>query len=347
MFKRALYLTPAFVLAVSLLALLISPKGDALYFQNRSVTISTALVSATSNHNFQLTYPSTNVVGSVVFQYCDNGALPSIPCNAPAGLNVASATLASQTGNIGFSVDAGNTTANKLVLTRPAAAGIITASSYNFSGITNPSVANQTTYVRMTTYPTTDGTGAFTDNGAVAFSTVAPFSVDAFVPPFLRLCVGITVAPDCSSTSGDSIDLGTLSVNATRFSSSQFSIGTNSVTGYNVYSLGTTMTSGNNTITAINPASNSQVGSNQFGLNLRANALPAVGQEPSGVGSGTPQAGYDTPNIFKFQNGDMIATSTLPTDYNRLTASYLVNVSPAQPVGYYSTTVTYLGVADF
>ena len=107
------------------------------------------------------------------------------------------------------------------------------------------------------------------------------------------------------------------------------------------------MTSGNNTIAAINPASNSQVGSNQFGINLRANSLPAVGNDPEGTGTGTPQAGYSAPNQYKFQNGDNIASSPIPSDYNRLTVSYLVNVGSSQPPGVYATTVTYLGVADF
>jgi hypothetical protein len=325
----------------------IPSSSQALHIQNHSVRVSTALVNATASHNFQFDYPSTSVVGSIVFQYCDNGALVSLPCNAPSGLDVSSANLVSQTGNTGFSIDAGSSTTSKIVLTRAAAPGVAVTSTYNFDNIVNPSTANATTYVRISTYTSTDGTGPYNDDGGVAFATVNPFEVGAFVPPFLQLCVGITVSNDCSSISGDSVDLGILSSHATRPATSQFSAGTNSITGYNIFSLGTTMTSGNNIIPAINPAAASQVGTSQFGLNLKANTNPAVGQEPQGAGTAVPQPGYNIPNLFKFQNGDNIAASNLPTDYSKMTVSYVVNVSSGQPFGVYSTTITYLGVAQF
>jgi hypothetical protein len=325
----------------------LASKGQALHLQSHSVQISTGLVNATANHNFQFIYPSTSNVGSVVFQYCDGGALLSLPCNAPAGLDLSSTTLVSQTGNIGFSIDNANSTSNKIVLTRASVPGLNVLSTYDFTNITNPSTANATTYVRISTYPTTDGTGPDNDDGAVAFVTVNPFEVGAFVPPFLDVCVGITVANDCSSTVGDSLDLGVLSSNATKFGTSQFAAGTNSFTGYNIYTLGTTMTSGNNVIPAINPASNSKIGTSQFGLNLRANTTPALGQDPQGTGTGVPLAGYNTPNSFKFQNGEAIASSSLSTDYSKMTASYIVNINSAQSPGVYSTTITYLGVAQF
>jgi hypothetical protein len=335
------------VVAICFLVWPFTQKGQALHIQNHSVKVSTALVNATASHDFQFTYPSISNVGSVVLQYCDAGALLLMPCNAPAGLNVSGAILTSQTGNIGFSIDAGNSTSNKIVLTRSASPGLIVASTYNFDNITNPSTANATTYIRISTYTTTDGTGPDNDDGAVAFATVNPFEVGAFVPPFLQLCVGITVANDCSSISGDTIDLGTLRSTSTSFGTSQFSAGTNSSTGYNIFTLGTTMTSGNNTISSINPAGTSQVGTGQFGLNLRANTNPSVGQNPQGAGTAVPQTGYDTSNFFKFQNGDNVSASNLPTDYSKMTVSYIVNVNSAQPPGVYSTTITYLGVAQF
>jgi hypothetical protein len=335
------------VLAICFMVWPFTQRGQALHIQNHSVQVSTALVGAIASHNFQFTYPSTSNVGSVVLQYCDAGALLPMPCNAPAGLDVSGTVLAGQTGNVGFSIDGVNSTANKIVLTRASIPGLIIASTYDFNNITNPSTANATTYVRISTYATTDGTGPDNDDGAVAFATVSPFEVGAFVPPFVQVCVGITVANDCSSISGDSIDLGNLTSKATKSATSEFAAGTNSATGYNIFSLGTTMTSGNNILPAINPAGNSLIGASQFGLNLRANTAPAIGQDPQGPGTGVPQAGYNTPNLFKFQNGDNIASSGLPTDYSKMTVSYVVNVNAAQPVGVYSTTITYLGVGQF
>jgi hypothetical protein len=322
-------------------------RSQALHIQNHSVSISTAVVSATASHNFSFTYPSTSSVGSIVLLYCDGGALQPMPCNAPAGLDTSGAVLASQSGNAGFSIDAPNSTSNKIVLTRASSAGATVASTYNFNNIINPSTANATTYVRISTYATTDGTGPDNDDGAVAFATVDKFQVGAFVPPFIKLCVGITVAADCSSISGNSINLGILSSSATRFATSEFAAGTNSFTGYNIFALGTTMTSGNNVIPAINPAGTSKVGTSQFGLNLRANTSPALGANPQGAGTGVPLAGYNTPNIFKFQNGDNISSSNLATDYSKMTTSYVVNINSAQAAGIYATTITYLAVGEF
>jgi hypothetical protein len=327
--------------------LFVQSKSHALHLSDHSVKLSTALVGATASHDFQFTYPSTSVVGSIVLLYCDGGALLPMPCNAPAGMDASGAALVSQTGNVGFTIDAANSSSNKIVLTRVPVAGLSVLSTYNFNNITNPTTANATTYVRVSTYPTVDGTGANNDDGAVAFTTVNPFQVGAFVPPFIKLCVGITVANDCSTTSGNSINLGVLSTGATRYGTSQFAVGTNSFTGYNIFSLGSTMTSGNNIIPAINPAGTSRTGNSQFGINLRANTSPAVGQDPVGVGTGAPVAGYNTPNIFKFQTGDNIAHSNLTTDFNKMTTSYVVNINSSQPSGIYATTITYLAVGEF
>jgi hypothetical protein len=325
----------------------ISTHSQALHLSNHSIQVSTAQIGAVANHNFQFTYPSTSVVGSVVFQYCDDGALLTMPCSAPAGMDASAASLASQTGNTGFVIDGANSTGNKIVLTRSPIAGISALSTYNFLNITNPNIANATTYVRISTYASIDGTGAENDNGAVAFAAVNPFQIGADVPPFIKLCVGITVSNDCSVISGDSLNLGVLSSSSTKSGISQFAAGTNSVTGYNLYTLGTTMTSGNNIIPAINPSGTSKVGTSQFGINLKANSVPPVGQDPQGAGTGVPQAGYGSPNNFKFQNGDSIATSSLSSDYNKMTVSYIVNINSSQAPGVYSTTITYLGIADF
>jgi len=331
----------------SLILLTTAPNIQALQLTDRSIQISTATPSAIAGHAFSFTYSSTSSVGSVVFEYCENSPLLSDPCTVPAGLDVTAASLGGQTGNTGFSIDAGNTTANRLVLTRPAAAALAVPSSYSFSNITNPSAAGQTEFVRITTRASTDGTGAITDDGGVAFATISPFNISTNVPPFIRLCVGISVAADCSSATGNSIDLGSLESNQTDSARSQFAAATNSVTGYGVFVLGTTMTSGNNSISALSSPSPSQTGVSQFGINLRANTNPLVGEEPSGAGTATVTSDYSGMNLFKLVDGDALTSAPTPTDYNRMTVSYLVNVSSTQAPGVYTTTLTYLATADF
>lgn len=322
--------------------------GYAIDLNLRSVTIGSGTPLAVTSHTFRFTLPITDDVGSMVFEYCANTPILLTPCTPPAGLNASAAVLSNQAGNTGFSIDNADSTANKIVLTRPPLAGNLLPSTYVFDNITNPSAPRETTFVRLSTYTSQDGSGAFLDKGGVTFAVQPVFNVGAYVPPFVKLCVGITVAPDCSSASGDFIDLGILSATRANTGQSQFSIATNDPNGYNVYALGTTMASGNNIIPAISsfPAP-SFPGTGQFGINLRANLIPAVGQDPVGLGTGIPTANYDISNRFIFNDGDNITNSDLPSDYTRLTVSYLVNRPSNQAPGIYATTITYLGVVQF
>jgi hypothetical protein len=319
----------------------------ALNLSNRSVTISTAQPSALANHDFQLTISSQGIIGSIVFQYCSNSPLFETGCVAPAGLSLSHASLTNQTGNTGFNIDSTASNANTLVIGRNPNTASLTPSNYNFTNIINPSINNQTTYVRITTYSSTDGSGNYIDRGAVAFTTNYNFVVGAYVPPFLNLCVGVTVAQDCSQSQGNSLDMGVLSSQSTGMATSQYAGSTNNVNGFTVYVLGSTMTSGNNIIQAINNQSTSKLGSDEFGLNLQKNTNPNVGNEPSGDGASSPSAGYNQANLYSFVPGSQISSSTESTDYNRMTVSYIANVPSSQPPGVYSTTLTYLASTQF
>jgi hypothetical protein len=348
MFSGLLTRLSVFLLVSLILAgVVFNAPAAADILTQRSVTLSSATPSAVTSHNFQFTVPSTANIGSLVFEYCSNSPLFVFACTPPAGLNVSSANLVSQSGNAGFSLDNAETTANKIVLSRPSSAGAMIPSGYLFDNITNPSSAGQTIYVRLSTYPTLNGSGSYTDNGAVAFANESIFNVGAYVPPFLKLCVGITVAPDCSAFTGDSIDLGDLSSTQARAGQSQFATATNDPSGYVIFALGTTMTSGNNTIPALSGPAPSFPGTGQFGINLRANLIPAIGQDPVGFGTGVPAANYNIPNQFVYNDGDTIASSPLTTDYNRMTVSYVVNVPNKQAAGIYATTITYVATVSF
>jgi hypothetical protein len=313
----------------------------------RSITLTSAVPSALTTHTFRFSLPTTNDVGSIVLQYCSNSPIIYVACVPPTGLDVSAANLSSQTGNVGFSIDTADTSPSRIVLTRPLLAATLVPNTYVFDNVTNPSVSGETTYVRISTYASNDGSGAFIDKGGVAFTVQTVFTVGTYVPPFIKLCVGLSVAPDCASFSGDFIDFGILSSTHANVGQSQFATGTNDPNGYNIYSLGTTMTSGNNVIAAASSPVPSFPGTPQFGINLRANVLPPIGQDPVGLGTGIPSPNYNIPNRFIFSDGDNIASSPLNSDYNRMTVSYLVNVPKNQTPGIYTTTITYLAVVQF
>jgi hypothetical protein len=137
---------------------------------------------------------------------------------------------------------------------------------------------------------------------------------------------------------------------------------TNADNGYSITYAGATLTSGSNTVTAMSSATTGVRGTRQFGLNLVANTLttsnPAVGSNlnPASNASnfkGKVAAGYNTPDTFKFTtSGDTVAQSDDggtpgPTDVQLYTVSYMANVSGGQPIGTYTTTLTYVCTATF
>ena len=133
---------------------------------------------------------------------------------------------------------------------------------------------------------------------------------------------------------------------------------TNALHGYAVTVNGATMTSGGNQITAIGgTATTSNTGTRQFGMNLVANTTPTVGSAITPASNGTnlkgePVGAYATADNFAFNSTDTVADSgnggtAGPTDGQLYTVSYIVNVSGGQPVGTYSTTLTYICTSSF
>lgn len=347
--SRRVSTVPLTLLSILLLAvsnLSYYKSTQALSITGKSITVGSSAPSVTTTHQFDYNLPSSASVGSLEYEYCTNNPFPGTACTAPAGINVATTTISTQTGLTGLSVH-GNTTNNRLVLTRAASVVGPIAVQHLLSNIVNPSNTETTIYVRISTFSSTDGTGVRVDDGGLAFSTSGGLGTVAFVPPYLTFCVGLAVALNCNSATGFNFDFGELSTTATSSALSQFSTATNDPLGYNVFTLGTTMTSGTNIIPSLAGAQTSLPGVGQFGLNLRDNSSPDVGAEPFGLGTGTSLAGYGTVNQYRFQNGGAIAGSPLSTDFTRFTVSYIVNVAAGQPAGIYSTTITYMAVAAF
>lgn len=315
---------------------------------NRSVSIGSSATSASTFHTFTYTLSGGTNVGSIKFEYCSNSPIFTDVCIAPTGMNADAATLTSQTGEMGFSIDPTGTNTNTIVIKRGSASITLSGeSSYKFENITNPSNAGLSYFVRISTHNSLDASGPATDQGSVVFMVVNGLSMSAYVPPYLAFCVGQSVGSSCSSVSGFDLDMGTLSESGTVTETTQISGATNGATGYTVYVLGYTLTAGTNVIPAMAAAAASAVGTSQFGLNARANTSPSVGQEPSSGGTLAPTANYNVPNTFKYVDGDAIAKSNLPTDYNTVTISYVANTSASQPAGIYTTTLTYVATSTF
>lgn len=323
-------------------------QSTAGYITGRSIEIGSSQTSVVTFHTYTYTLAGGTNVGSIKFEYCSNTPIFGLPCTAPAGMNADTATLSSETGETGFSIDPAGTNANTIVIKRASASVTLAGqSSYKFDNITNPSASNQSYYVRISTHTSLDGTGSATDQGSVVFALVDDLTVSAYVPPYLAFCVGQTLGAKCSSASGFDLDMGALNPNAPATQTTQVSGATNNSTGYTVYVLGYTLTAGTNVIPNMAAAAASTVGTSQFGINARANSTPSVGQEPGPGGTLAPIGAYNTPDTFKYVSGDAIAQSPLPTDFNTLTISYVANTANTQPAGVYTTTLTYVATSTF
>lgn len=314
---------------------------------NRYDRISDSATGAVATHAIGFTYADfSTAIGSVSMQFCSNDPVIGAPCTAPVGFDATGVVLATQTGETGFSIHP-SSTANNIILTRALTVPTVGPSQYDFTGVVNPSAVG-TYYIRLSTHAANNGTGLTVEEGGVAISANGPLNVVSEVPPFLRFCVSVTiVAFDCSSATSFFIDLGELLANQTKFASAQMMAVTNAQSGYTVSISGTTLTSGNNIIPASATPTASNVGTSQFGINLRSNSNPSIGADPVGPGTAVPTANYNTPNLFKFQQGDAVASGGVSQDYRKYTISYLANISPSQAAGVYATTITFICMANF
>jgi hypothetical protein len=312
----------------------------------RTLQLANNEVSASDQYFLSFDFVSASTVGSIRVEFCANDPLPGTPCTAPTGMDTTGATLISQTGTGGFSVNSGST-ANEIILGRTPALAPVSTATFTFTGIVNPSVEGPY-YARLQTFASSDGTGTYSDYGGIAFLITSSPSVTATVPPYLTFCTGITInGLDCQDITGDFIDFGELSSKQTRSGTSQMLIATNAALGYNVTYGGTTLTSGNNIITALASNDVSRPGVGQFGFNLRANSVPQKGADVTGPGLSTPEPAYSVPDQYRFVDSDMVVEYPQPDDVRKYTATYIANVPNNQAAGIYVSTITYVCLANF
>lgn len=327
-----------------------------------------SLPGGTVGHRFNFTTATTNNIGSIQFLYC---TIASGICTTPTGLDTSGSTIGGETGATGF-VNITKPANGTVQISRTAAASVTSGTdvSYLLSSVVNPSTANETFFVRISTYASTDASGTPIDTGTVTASTANPIQLSGTMPESLIFCTGATITapsgiPDCSTATAGSVSFNQLfSPTDTATAKSQMAASTNATTGYSITVNGTTLTSGSNTISAMAATASGTRGTSQFGLNLKANTTatsnPAIGDEVAPAANSTDlrgqaASGYDTVDNFKFSSGNSVANSEQgstpgtgnPTNAQIFTVSYIVNVSGSQPAGTYTTTLTYVCTATF
>lgn len=184
---------------------------------------------------------------------------------------------------------------------------------------------------------------------AVGFSSSTNYNAAAgFISPsdeYLELVVQST-----------NVDLGILTPDATGFGSGNFYVRSYINGDYIVQTASPSLSSESNEV--IDPMSTTAIpttGQEEFGINLVENTTLGVGLNPSpdpdtNFANGIAAVGYDTPDQFKYVQGDIIARSS-PTDLawgrTYFTVSYIANVSAITPAGLYEADHDIVLVSTF
>src|SRR5262249_12496110 len=110
-------------------------------------------------------------------------------------------------------------------------------------------------------------------------------------------------------------------------------------------------------LTALSSPTATAAGTEQFGMNLVANTTgcgaPATfGANPvqvpdSTFSFGAAASGYNTCGLFKYAQGDTIASSTQSSGETDYTASYIYNISNLTPDGLYSYNGIFVATATY
>ncbi len=318
-----------------------------LELNQRSIYIQNNAPSATTQYTVSFGLSANETLGSIEIEFCSNSPLLFMSCTAPTNFNDLNANLVNESGISGLTINNGLSNQNTLILSRVASLASANQLTFVFSNITNPS-ASGSFYARFQTFASSNASGSPTDVGGDAMDIESPYTISATVPPYLLLCVGVSIPGlNCNQSQGSLINFGSLSPSYTASAQSQMVIATNAQNGYAIQLSGNTMTSGNHIIPPLNSDNPSSPGTSQFGINLVANSQPAIGSNPIGPGSGSVASSYSKANDFKFSNGDIIAQSNQASSYKEYTISYILNMAKNQSPGVYSTTISFIGMAYF
>jgi hypothetical protein len=140
----------------------------------------------------------------------------------------------------------------------------------------------------------------------------------------------------------NNIDLGTLSPASTKTATSNFTVETYLSHGYIVTNASPPPSNNTYTMHALATPTASQIGQEQFGINLVANTIPVTfGADPSfepnsSYSFGEVTSNYSNPNLYMYAEGDVIAQSTRSTSQTTFTIAYLFNISNVTPGGTYT-----------
>jgi hypothetical protein len=150
-----------------------------------------------------------------------------------------------------------------------------------------------------------------------------------------------------------SIDFGTLTTGTTKTGTATFSVKSYLASGYQVVTASDPPKNGSYTMQGMATTAASSVGTEQFGINLRANTSPATfGADPVQVPDntfsfGTVASGYNTVNQYRYVKGETIASSSRSSGETDYTISYIMNIGNLTPGGTYNMAHVLVATSTF
>jgi hypothetical protein len=164
---------------------------------------------------------------------------------------------------------------------------------------------------------------------------------------------------------GANLDLGQLTTTSTKVAEGHFSVKSYLASGYSVRTLSPGPKNSSHILQLLTTGAGSSTGTEQFGINLVANACPA-NTSPAGPGAcsgglgddplevpdtsfsfGHAAPGYDTADTYTYNNGDTIAYSNSSSGETDYTISYLFNISAVTPAGTYTMNHVLVATSTF
>ena len=144
------------------------------------------------------------------------------------------------------------------------------------------------------------------------------------------------------STDGGNEDLGTLSPFSTATVTMVVSVRSYVTSGYTMQITGAPPSYGANQLARLTTPTTSHAGAEQFGINLVANTAPAVGADPVQVPSDETSFGvvtdnYNVPDLFMYEEGDIVAESATQSGQTDYTVSMILNISNLTKSGRYAS----------
>ena len=161
------------------------------------------------------------------------------------------------------------------------------------------------------------------------------------------------------AVTGGVFDLDVLDTATTHALSTVFTVRNYLASGYVVRLSGTSLRSvsgGSYVIPPLLTPTAASPGTEQFGVNVVANTLstsnPAVGANPVQIPDNTFSFGaaatdYDTPDLFKFVDNDVIAESLTSSGMTEYTLSFMANINLNTPSGSYGASLAIIVIPSF